>query len=90
MSRDEDGLIAQRGQLAGLLRAEVGARIERRMARIIDELVMRHRGADLTDAHARASVAALAELKGFLADLDRELRQAAEARERLMTAVPDS
>lgn len=83
---DEDAMLAQRGQLSGLVRQEIGHRLDRRVLRILDGLVMRYRNGDLGGDDARAGIAAIAELKGLLDDLDRDVRQAEEARERLMTA----
>jgi hypothetical protein len=71
------------------LKARLESRIHDKERAIISRAIGEYRGNTLTGDNARAYFAAIAEIRGLLIDLDRDVRQGQEARHRLMSPSPD-
>jgi hypothetical protein len=76
----------ERGTLAGMARAEMHHRVDERTERLLTSLVGRHRANQLSGDDAKAGIAALSEMRLLLDDVERDVRQGEEARERLHTS----
>ena len=71
----------QRSHLAAIILAEIGDRLAQREERWIVRLLAAHRDGALTEPLMRSAVAAIAELRGLRADLEREHRRPAAQKE---------
>lgn len=71
-----------------MLREQLEHRVHEKERAILQRAVTDYRGNTLTGEQARAYIAAIAELRSLLGDLDRDVRQGQEARERLMSPSP--
>ena len=80
---------ASRGATALALKEQLEHRIHDKERAILSRAISEYRGGTLTGDNARAYLSAIAEVRSLLMDLDRDVRQAQEARERLMSPSPD-
>lgn len=62
-----------------MIRTEIRTRIIAREQSVLNRLIAKYRSDQLAEDEARAGIAAIAELRGFLMDLDRDVRKAEEA-----------
>ena len=81
---DRDLELVKRGQMSGLLKAEVQSRLLAREQSVVNKLIGKYHSDQLTGEDARAGIAALAELRGLFQDLTRDARLGQDASERLM------
>lgn len=79
---------AQRGAHAQALKEQLEHRIHDKERAILSRAITEYRGNTLTGDNARAYLAAIAEVRSLLQDLDRDVRAGQEARERLMSPSP--
>lgn len=80
---DQD--IAHRGVAAAMARAELHRRVTERTEALLGSLIAKHRGKDgLSGDEAKAGIAAICEMRLLLEDVNRDIRQGEQARERLM------
>jgi hypothetical protein len=86
-----DALSAQvaRGHLSAQLRAVLGDRLQKRSDFLLTKAIGEWHGQTLTGENARATIAALAELRALAADLDRDVLSGAQAHERLTSPSPN-
>ena len=82
---DTDQDIAHRGAAAALARAELRRRVGERTEALLGALIGRHRSKDgLSGDDAKAGIAAIGEMRLLLEDVNRDIRQGEQARERMM------
>jgi len=81
----DDQATAARGAHAGMAKAELGRRVTERVEAILNGLIIKHRGKDgLSGDEAKAGIAAICEMRLLLEDVNRDIRQGEQARERMM------
>ena len=85
---DFDFAVTERGVLALQAKTVLDDRLQDRERDILTRAIREWHGGTLTGDNARAYLAAIAELRGLRADLDREVRSGREARERLTAPSP--
>ena len=85
---DDEFTRLQRGASAGYVRADLAQRLAIRESKLMSAVIAKWRAGQLTGDDARATIAAIAELRGILDDLEREARQGQDARQRVMQEAP--
>ena len=84
---DADVERAARGGVAAALQHQFDQRIAEKENQILRRAITDYRANTLTGDTARAAIAAIAELRSLMGDLDRDVRLGQEAQDRLMTGV---
>lgn len=87
---DTDNDRAHRGMLAAAARQELHRRVVERSEAILSRLIGQARTKEgLSGDEAKAGIAAIGEMRLLLSDVERDIRQGEEARERIVSPSPN-